>query len=58
MVPIDSHIGLCASHVEPCAAASYFPAFKESAIDMIRAQGGIVGWTADSAAIEAALAAA
>lgn len=39
-------------------AASYFPEFKESAIAMIRAQGGIVGWTADTAAVEAALAAA
>jgi len=28
------------------ATASYFPEFKESAISMIRAQGGIVGWTA------------
>ncbi|KAL4437002.1 hypothetical protein ABPG75_004141 [Micractinium tetrahymenae] len=40
------------------ATASYFPAFKESAIEMIRAQGGIVGWTADTAAVEAALASA
>ncbi|KAL4430614.1 hypothetical protein ABPG77_005854 [Micractinium sp. CCAP 211/92] len=38
------------------ATASYFPAFKEQAIAMIRAQGGIVGWTADTAAIETALA--
>ncbi len=28
------------------ATESYFPEFKKSAIDMIRAQGGIVGWTA------------
>ncbi|MET0335444.1 MAG: isochorismatase family cysteine hydrolase [Rhizobacter sp.] len=28
------------------ATGSYFPAFKQSAIEMIRAQGGIVGWTA------------
>lgn len=26
--------------------ASYFPEFKEAAIAMVRAQGGIVGWTA------------
>jgi nicotinamidase-related amidase len=28
------------------ATESYFPAFKAAAIDMIRAQGAIVGWTA------------
>ncbi|KQW32162.1 cysteine hydrolase [Rhizobium sp. Root274] len=28
------------------ATASYFPQFKRAALDMIRAQGGIVGWTA------------
>ena len=28
------------------ATASYFPQFKQAALDMIRAQGGIVGWTA------------
>lgn len=28
------------------ATASYFPQFKQAAIEMIRAQGGIVGWTA------------
>jgi biuret amidohydrolase len=27
------------------ATASYFPAFKTAAIEMIRAQGAIVGWT-------------
>ena len=27
------------------ATASYFPAFKQAAIAMIRAQGAIVGWT-------------
>jgi nicotinamidase-related amidase len=29
------------------ATESYFPAFKASAIQMITAQGGIVGWAAD-----------
>jgi biuret amidohydrolase len=28
------------------ATASYIPAFKTATIDMIRSQGGIVGWTA------------
>jgi nicotinamidase-related amidase len=28
------------------ATGSYFPEFKQSALEMIRAQGGIVGWTA------------
>jgi nicotinamidase-related amidase len=28
------------------ATESYFPAFKAAAIEMIRAQGAIVGWTA------------
>lgn len=28
------------------ATASYFPEFKESTLNMIRAQGAIVGWTA------------
>lgn len=28
------------------ATASYFPHFKAATLDMIRAQGGIVGWTA------------
>ena len=27
------------------ATASYFPAFKQAALAMIRAQGAIVGWT-------------
>ena len=27
------------------ATASYFPSFKAATLDMIRAQGGIVGWT-------------
>ena len=33
------------------ATASYFPAFKQAALEMIVAQGGIVGWTAPVAAI-------
>ena len=39
------------------ATESYFPAFKDAAIAMIRAQGGIVGWTAPLARLEAAVAA-
>ena len=31
--------------VEECTE-SYFPEFKQSTLEMIRAQGGIVGWTA------------
>ncbi|MGV2830693.1 cysteine hydrolase family protein [Myxosarcina sp. GI1(2024)] len=27
------------------ATASYFPKFKQSTLEMVRAQGGIVGWT-------------
>ena len=37
------------------ATASYFPAFKAAALDMIRAQGAIVGWTAPLSALEQAL---
>jgi biuret amidohydrolase len=37
------------------ATDSYFPAFKTAAIDMIVAQGGIVGWAAPLAALQAAL---
>jgi nicotinamidase-related amidase len=37
------------------ATESYFPAFKRATIDMIRAQGGIVGWTATTADVLAAL---
>lgn len=39
------------------ATESYFPEFKRAAIDMIRAQGAIVGWTATVDQITAALAA-
>ena len=37
------------------ATESYFPQFKKAAIDMIRAQGAIVGWTATVEQIEQAL---
>lgn len=37
------------------ATESYFPAFKAATLEMIRAQGAIVGWTATTAEIEAAL---
>ncbi|MDM0077612.1 cysteine hydrolase [Variovorax sp. J2P1-59] len=40
--------------LEDCTE-SYFPAFKAAAVEMIRAQGAIVGWTAPSAALLAAL---
>ena len=36
--------------LEDCTE-SYFPAFKAAAVDMMRAQGAIVGWTAGSAAL-------
>lgn len=38
------------------ATASYFPQFKAAAIEMIRAQGAIVGWTAPLATFAAAVA--
>ncbi|WP_375451700.1 cysteine hydrolase family protein [uncultured Devosia sp.] len=38
------------------ASESYFPAFKAAAIDMIVAQGGIVGWVTPLAALRGALA--
>lgn len=37
------------------ATESYFPEFKRATLDMITAQGGIVGWTATSDAVIAAL---
>ena len=37
------------------ATESYFPAFKAATLDMIRAQGAIVGWTASVEAILEAL---
>lgn len=36
--------------IEDCTA-SYFPEFKQSTLEMIRAQGGIVGWTASSSSV-------
>jgi len=41
--------------LEDCTE-SYFPAFKASAVEMMRAQGAIIGWTATSAQLLAALA--
>ena len=38
------------------AVASYFPEFHRVALEMIRAQGAIVGWVAQSAAVSIALA--
>ncbi len=35
---------------------SYFPAFKQATLEMVRAQGGIVGWTARAEAVLQALA--
>lgn len=40
--------------LEDCTE-SYFPEFKQATIDMIVAQGGIVGWTTDSATLITAL---
>ncbi len=37
------------------ATASYFPAFKQAALEMIRAQGAIVGWTTTLAEFAGAL---
>lgn len=37
------------------ATASYFPEFKRSTLEMIRAQGGIVGWTTTADQIITAL---
>jgi biuret amidohydrolase len=37
------------------AVASYFPEFQRVALEMIRAQGGIFGWTASSDDVVAAL---
>lgn len=37
------------------ATESYFPDFKQSTLEMVRAQGGIVGWTAPTANVLQAL---
>jgi nicotinamidase-related amidase len=37
------------------ATESYFPEFKQYTLEMIRAQGGIVGWTAPAANVLQAL---
>ena len=37
------------------ATESYFPDFKQSTLEMIRAQGGIVGWTAKAESVIYAL---
>ncbi|NML24489.1 cysteine hydrolase family protein [Zoogloea dura] len=37
------------------ATESYFPAFKAATLEMVRAQGAIVGWTAPLAALAAGL---
>lgn len=37
------------------ATESYFPDFKQSTLEMVRAQGGIVGWTAPTANVLEAL---
>ncbi|ECM9761953.1 cysteine hydrolase, partial [Salmonella enterica subsp. enterica serovar Typhimurium] len=39
---------------EDCCA-SYFPEFHRAALDMMKAQGAIVGWVSDSASIIGAL---
>jgi nicotinamidase-related amidase len=37
------------------ATESYFPEFKKATLEMVRAQGGIVGWTATSSQVLAGL---
>lgn len=34
---------------------SYFPAFKQATLEMVRAQGGIIGWTATTEDVLAGL---
>ncbi|MBL8336741.1 MAG: cysteine hydrolase [Rhodoferax sp.] len=43
--------------LEDCTE-SYFPAFKAAAVEMLRAQGAIIGWTLESAGLLARLPAA
>jgi nicotinamidase-related amidase len=37
------------------ATESYFPQFKQATLEMVRAQGAIVGWTATAGDVVAAL---
>ena len=37
------------------ATESYFPKFKQATLEMVRAQGGIVGWTATAQQVMAGL---
>jgi biuret amidohydrolase len=37
------------------ATESYFPEFKQATLEMIRAQGGIIGWTAPLSALRSSL---
>ena len=37
-------------------AAGYFPTFKSATLEMIRAQGAIVGWTTPLAALKRGIA--
>jgi nicotinamidase-related amidase len=37
------------------ATESYFPEFKAATLDMVRAQGAIVGWTATTDEVRRAL---
>ena len=41
----------CECRLAEDAVASYFPQFKQPLLEMVTAQGGIVGWTASVAAI-------
>ena len=41
--------------LSPLPTESYFPEFKQATLEMIRAQGGIVGWTAKASQVLAGL---